>query len=131
MKILTTFAILGFAIGTHAWAAEAWQQEIAIGLGKPGTEMPGGVYRVGLPRTDLEVTLDGVEIKPSLALGSWLAFKPMGDEVTVMGDLVLAEDEISPVLKRLEAGGVEITALHNHLLRASPATMPCLGPAVK
>src|SRR5215216_254431 len=123
MRICTTLAVLSLAFGSSAWAAETWQQEIASGLGKPGTEMPGGIYRVGLPRTDLKVTLDGVEIKPALALGSWLAFKSMGSEVMVMGDLVLTEDEINPVLKRLEDGGVEITALHNHLLRASPATM--------
>jgi hypothetical protein len=123
MRILTTIAVLSLALTGPTLAAEAWQQEIATGLGKPGNEMPGGVYRVGLPRTDLKVTLDGVEIKPSLALGSWLAFRATGNEVTVMGDLVLTEDEVNPVLKRLEAGGVEITALHNHLLRASPATM--------
>jgi hypothetical protein len=74
-------------------------------------------------RADLEVTLDGVTIKLALALGSWLAFKPMGNEIMVMGNLVLTEDEINPVLTRLEQGGVEITALNNHLLRTSPATM--------
>jgi hypothetical protein len=123
MRILTTVAVLSLAFNSPAWAAEVWQQQIASGLGKPGTEMPGGVYRVSLPRTDLEVTLDGVAIKPALALGSWLAFKPMGNEVMVMGDLVLTEAEINPVLTRLEQGGIGITALHNHLLRASPATM--------
>jgi hypothetical protein len=123
MRILTSVAVLGLLVGTPVLAAEEWQQAIASGLGKQGTEMPGGVYRVGLPRTDLEVTLDGVAIKPALALGSWLAFKPMGNEVMVMGDLVLTQEEINPVLTRLEQGGVEITALHNHLLRSSPATM--------
>ena len=123
MRVLSAIVILGFVGGAPAFAAEAWQQEIASGLGKPGTEMPGGVYRVALPRTDLHVTLDGVEIKPALALGSWLAFEPMGNEVMVMGDLVLTADEVNPVLKRLEDGSVEVTALHNHLLRASPATM--------
>ncbi|WP_414468225.1 DUF1259 domain-containing protein [Methylobacterium currus] len=107
-----------------AMAAEPWQQAIASGLGKPGTEMPGGVYRVGLPRTDLKVTLDGVAIKPALALGSWLAFQKVGEnQVMVMGDLVLTEDEVNPVMARLLEGGVEITALHNHLLRASPSTL--------
>jgi hypothetical protein len=123
MRILTTVAVLGLLVGTPALGAEEWQKQIASGLGKPGAEMPGGVYRVGLPRTDLEVTLDGVAIKPALALGSWLAFKSMGNEVMVMGDLVLTEDEINPVLARLEQGGVEITALHNHLLRSAPGTM--------
>jgi Domain of Unknown Function (DUF1259) len=115
--------IIALVLAAPAQAAEPWHQEVASGLGKPGTEMPGGIYRVSLPRTDLNVTLDGVAIKPALALGSWLSFKPMGNEVMVMGDLVLTEEEINPVLTRLEQGGVEITALHNHLLRASPATM--------
>jgi hypothetical protein len=123
MRILTAIAVLGLTVGIPALGAEEWQQQITSGLGKQGTEMLGGVYRVGLPRTDLEVTLDGVAIKPALALGSWLAFKPMGNEVMVMGDLVLTQEEINPVLARLEQGGVEITALHNHLLRSSPATM--------
>src|SRR5436309_358871 len=62
-----------------AMAADStWQQRVGDALGKAGTEMPGGVYRVGLPRTDLHVKLDGVDIKPGLALGSWLAFKEMG-----------------------------------------------------
>ena len=104
MRILTTVAVLGFAFGTPALGADGWQQQIASGLGKQGTDMPGGVYRVGLPRTDLNVTLDGVAIKPALALGSWLAFKPMGNEVMVMGDLVLTEDEINPVLTTAGAG---------------------------
>jgi hypothetical protein len=123
MRISATAAAFILTFAGPVLAGEPWQQEIASGLGKPGTEMPGGVYRVAFPRTDLKVTLDGTEIKPALALGSWLAFQSMGSEVMVMGDLVLTEDEINPVLKALEEGGVEITALHNHLLRASPATM--------
>jgi hypothetical protein len=93
-----------------------------MALGKSGTEMPGGIYRVGLPRSDLHVTLDGVELKPALALGSWLAFSPLGNRTVVMGDLVLTENEIAPVMQRLEEGGIEVTALHNHLLRSHPAT---------
>src|SRR3954447_6316670 len=96
--------------------------KVADALGKSGTEVQGGVYRVGMPRTDLHVTLDGIEIKPTLALGSWLAFKDEGNATLVMGDLVLTEAEISPVMKKLADGGIEITALHNHLLRAQPAT---------
>jgi hypothetical protein len=85
--------------------------------------MPGGIYRVGLPRTDLKVTLDGVELKAGFALGSWLAFETMGDSGMVMGDLVLTMDEVSPVMKKLIEGGIEVTALHNHLLRNQPFTM--------
>ncbi|WP_407184297.1 DUF1259 domain-containing protein [Bradyrhizobium centrosematis] len=80
------------------------------------------VHRYGFPRTDLSVTLDGVTIKPSLALGGWLAFKPVHGGAMVMGDLVLLETEINPVMARMIANGLEITAVHNHLLRASPAT---------
>jgi Domain of Unknown Function (DUF1259) len=109
-------------MGLPAFAADAQWQPVAAALGKTGTEMPGGVYRVGMPRTDLHVTLDGVELKPTLALGSWLAFESMGNTTMVMGDLVLTEDEIEPVMKKLADGGIEITALHNHLLRARPAT---------
>src|SRR3954471_10656465 len=105
-----------------AAAAETDWPKVAAALGKSGSVMPGGVYRVGLPRTDLHVTLDGVEIKPTLALGSWLAFRPEGNDAMVMGDLVLTETEIAPVMTKLAEGGISITALHNHLLRAQPAT---------
>lgn len=101
-------------------AAPDWSQ-VAQALGKTGTELPGGIYRVGLPRSDLHVTLDGIAIQPALALGSWLAFRPMNDRTIVMGDLVLTEDELGPVMAKLAAHGIEITALHNHLLRAQPA----------
>ncbi|MGH6738922.1 MAG: DUF1259 domain-containing protein, partial [Bradyrhizobium sp.] len=103
-------------------AAEADWNKVATALGKSGTEMPGGVYRVGLPRTDLHVSLDGVDLKPTFALGSWLAFRPDGGSTMVMGDLVLTEAEIAPVMTRLAESGIEITALHNHLLRTQPAT---------
>jgi hypothetical protein len=75
-----------------------------------------------VPRTDLQVTVDGVSIKPAFALGGWLAFKPMGAGAMVMGDLVLTGNEINPVMTKLLAGGVGVTAVHNHLLRAQPPT---------
>lgn len=81
-----------------------------------------GAHRYGFPRTDLNVTLDGVAIKPALALGGWVVFKPMGEYAMVMGDLVLLETEINPVMSKLLEAGLDITALHNHLLRAAPAT---------
>jgi hypothetical protein len=92
-------------------------------LGKEGTVQAGGVYRIGLPRSDLKVTLDGVSLKPAFALGGWLAFEPTGAQALVMGDLVLLESEINPVMQRLENSGIEITAVHNHLLRSTPTTM--------
>jgi hypothetical protein len=92
-------------------------------LGKEGSMQPGDVYKVSLPRSDLQVTAGGVRIKPALALGSWVAFKRMGDAAMVMGDLVLTEDEVTPVMTKLQEGGVEQTALHNHVLRESPRVM--------
>jgi hypothetical protein len=106
-----------------ARAAEDWHEAIATGLGKPGVEMPGGVYRVSLPRTDLKVRVDDVQVKPALALGSWLAFKKMGEQVMAMGDLVLLEAEVNPVMSKLTDAGIHITALHNHVLGATPNTM--------
>jgi Domain of Unknown Function (DUF1259) len=82
----------------------------------------GEVHRYGFPRSDLSVTLDGVAIKPGFALGGWVALKPAHGGAMVMGDLVLLESEINPVMTALIHNGLEITAVHNHLLRANPAT---------
>jgi hypothetical protein len=120
-KIAAIGLIVGLSAGANA-ADETWSK-VGEALGKSGTEMPGGVYRVGLPRTDLKVTLDGVDIKPGFALGGWLAFQKMGSDSMVMGDLVLTGEEVNPVMARLLAGGVEVTAVHNHLLRNQPFTM--------
>ena len=92
-------------------------------LGKAGSMQPGDVYKVSFPRSDLKVTAAGVELKPALALGTWVAFKRTGDMTLVMGDLVLIESEVTPVLTSLEKGGVEATALHNHVLNESPRVM--------
>lgn len=119
-------ATIAFAatVATAASAADPeWMKSVGEALGKSGSAMPGGVYRVGLARSDLKVTLDGVEIKPALALGSWLAFRKMGNQGMVMGDLVLLASEVTPVMTKLEQSGIEITALHNHLLRNEPFTM--------
>jgi hypothetical protein len=98
-----------------------WAKVDAV-LGRQGSEQPGGIHRYGFPRSDLKVTLDQVAIKPALALGGWLAFEPTGEQAMVMGDLVLTEEEVNPVMARLAAGGIEVTGIHNHLLRASPPT---------
>ncbi|HVY58321.1 MAG TPA: DUF1259 domain-containing protein [Xanthobacteraceae bacterium] len=123
VSLLPAFWLAGAATAT---AADNWEQQVAQNLGKSGSEMPGGVYRVGLPRTDLHVTLDGVALEPGFALGSWLAFAPLGpsaDQVMAMGDLVLTDEEVNPVVSKLTAAGIDITAIHNHLLCSSPNTM--------
>jgi hypothetical protein len=123
LKQLALVALLAGAPGVAFAADDGWQAKVGAALGKTGSAAPGGIYRVGLPRTDLKVTLDGVELKAGFALGSWLAFEKMGEEGMVMGDLVLTMDEVNPVMTKLAAGGIEITALHNHLLRNQPFTM--------
>ena len=116
--VLTAAAFAG-----PVFAADQDWQKVGQALGKSGSVQPGGVYKVGLPRTDLKVSLDGVALKPVFALGGWLAFEPMGGQAMVMGDLVLTQDEVNPVMKKFEQEGIEITALHNHLLRAEPMTL--------
>lgn len=96
---------------------------ISAALGRPGISMPGGVYRVNLPRTDLEVTLDGVRLRPGLALGSYAAFEPLSGKTLVVGDLCLLEREIEPVMTQLQKDGIEVTALHNHLRNETPHVM--------
>lgn len=121
-SVLVSGFLLTAAIGLASPAIAADWSAVANALGKSGTEGAGGAYRVGFPRTDLNVTLDGITLKPTLALGAWVAFLPMGAKDMVMGDLVLTEDEVGPVMKKLSEGGIEISALHNHLFHASPAT---------
>jgi len=100
-----------------------WKQ-VDAGLGKSGALQPDGAYKVGMPRSDLHVTIGGVAVKPALALGSWVAFKQVTDsEAMLMGDLVLLEREVGPVLGKLQDGGIEQTALHNHVLHESPRVM--------
>ena len=111
--------LLALALCASASAAEIDWSKVDQALAKKGSDQPGGVHKYGLPRSDLKVTVDGVAIKPALALGSWLAFQPTADGAMFMGDLVLTDTEISPVMQRLIEGGVEITAVHNHLLRTS------------
>lgn len=91
-------------------------------IGRSG-ELKGDVYKIGLPRTDLKVSADGEPIKPGLALGSWMAFKRTGNHAMVMGDLVLLESELTAVLSKLEDGGIEISAIHNHILNEQPRVM--------
>jgi Domain of Unknown Function (DUF1259) len=121
--LLTKISIVAalLTVGTAAYAQDADWQKVDDALGrKPAVS--GDVHRYGFPRGDLSVTLDGVTIKPALALGGWVAFKPMHGEAMVMGDLVLLESEVNPVMLKMIEGGLDITAVHNHLLRASPAT---------
>src|SRR5438067_1766730 len=122
MRQILTIAAASLALHIAPASAAVDWTNVDQALGKTGTDQPGEVHKYGLPRSDLRVTVDGVSIAPALALGGWLAFKPMGAEAMVMGDVVLTEQEINPVLTRLLTDGITVTAIHNHLLRAQPAT---------
>ena len=114
----------GSAVAQQATGAGGDWTAVDEVLGRKGTAQPGDVMRYGFPRADLQVTANGVQLRPSLALGSWLAFKRIGGgRAMMMGDLVLTEDEVAPVMHALQEGGVEQTALHNHVLGESPRVM--------
>src|SRR5438093_10614373 len=114
-------SIVALTIATVATAQEIDWKKVDSALGKIGA-VSGEVHRYAFPRSDLQVTVDGVAIRPALALGGWVAFMPMRGEAMVMGDVVLLETEINPVMAKLIEGGIDITAVHNHLLRAIPET---------
>lgn len=114
------------SVAGSAAVAQADWAPVDRAMGRPGTTQPGEVHRYSFPRTDLRVTAGGITIEPALALGSWVAFRRLdggGGKAMAMGDLVLLESEVTPVLTRLQAMGVAPTALHNHLQRESPHVM--------
>jgi Domain of Unknown Function (DUF1259) len=120
MRAIQVFAICAMAtMGTTASAQEIDWNKVDEALGRTAA-VSGDVHRYGFPRSDLQVTLDGVTIRPSLALGGWIAFKPMHGGAMVMGDLVLLEAEVNPVMAKLIENGLEVTAVHNHILRSTP-----------
>ncbi len=96
-----------------------WTQ-VEQALGRTGTPNPGDVMKFSFPRTDLKIVVAGITLKPALALGSWVAFERIADHAMVMGDIVLLESEVAPVMGSLQQNGIEQTALHNHLLGESP-----------
>ena len=110
------------AVAQTAPAASDWKA-VEQALGRPGQVQGDGACKFGLPRGDLKVVVDGQEVKPTLALGSWVAFSSPGPDAMLMGDLVLSENEVSPVMLALEENGLEVTALHNHVLHETPRVM--------
>src|ERR687884_1932145 len=122
MRVVPIIALCAVAFfGGAANAQEIDWKRVDEALGRTAA-VSGDVHRYGFPRSDLQVTLDGVTIRPAFALGGWAAFKPMHGGAMVMGDLVLLETEINPVMTKLIENGLEITAVHNHVLRGNPAT---------
>jgi hypothetical protein len=122
MRTIYVLAICAMtAVGTTARAQEVDWKKVDEALGRSAA-VTSDVHRYGFPRTDLNVTLEGVTLKPAFALGGWVAFKPMHGDAMMMGDLVLLETEIKPVMTKAIENGLEITAVHNHLLRGNPAS---------
>lgn len=132
--IIVATLLVQFPTPAQQGTANDWDT-VAKAIGKVGTMQSGDVYKIGFPRSDLHVSARGVQIKAAFALGSWVAFKKMEGATIVMGDLVLLEDEVPLVMTRLQQGGVEQTALHNHVLGESPRIMymhiSAMGDGVK
>lgn len=124
VRALALLAVLSaHPSAARAQGATPWSP-VEQALGRTGLAQPGGVMKFAFPRRDLHVSVGSVAVRPALALGGWVAFKDMaGGQAMAMGDLVLTEDEIEPVISALQHGGVEQTALHNHLLGAVPNVM--------
>lgn len=113
-------SIMLLLVGTLAAYGQSgpWS-DVESTLGKKGMEQ-GGIYKVAFPRTDLKVTKAGVPVAAGVALTSWMGFMKNKNQVMVMGDMVLLESEVQPAMTALFASGIELTALHNHLLGTSP-----------
>jgi hypothetical protein len=119
---LTIIAAMMMTTAAYGQPAAEWAA-VEQALGFKGAEQPGDVFRVGMPRSDLKVTVQGVPVRGGFALGSYAAFRKMGTEAMVMGDLVLLDEEVSKVMRRLLERGFRVTGLHNHLNEMAPHVM--------
>jgi Domain of Unknown Function (DUF1259) len=119
---LSAAVVLATVIGAHAQTESEWTG-VEQALGVKGAVQPGGVFRVAMPRTDLKVTVQGVAVRPGFALGSYAAFRKMGQTAMVMGDLVLLDEEVPMVMSGLLERGLRVTAVHNHLNEMAPHVM--------
>src|SRR2546426_5314026 len=115
--------VASVAAPVTARAADPDWKMVEQALGKSGQLQSGDVFRIGMPRTDLAVTVKGVPVKAGVALGSYAAVKQIGDRAMVMGDLVLLDQEMPAGMCGLFSGGLEVTAVHNHLNEMSPHVM--------
>jgi hypothetical protein len=111
-------ALLGVSLAASA-AGPDWSAVDKV-FGVSGKDLAGGVHRFGWPRSDLKVRVGDVAVEPGLALGSWGGFLEVGAEAMVMGDLVLSDTEVTPVVSALLENGLKVTAIHNHLLNEQP-----------
>lgn len=119
---LATFSsALALLLAAQSASSEAPWDAVDKALGQTGKSLPGDVHRYGWPRRDLEVTMGDVRVEPALALGSWAGFKTVAEgHAMAMGDLALLASEVNPVIRALQAGGVDVLAVHNHLSGETP-----------
>jgi hypothetical protein len=120
IRVVVLTLLCSFAVAQTP--AADWK-DVETAMGRSGQVQPGEVLRFGMPRKDMHIVLSGVEVKPALALGSWVAFKRDGNQAMAMGDMVLAEDEVGPVMMKLQEGGIQESAVHNHLIGETPRVM--------
>ena len=120
LRCLTAFCVLLLPFLVRAQGVTT--APIDQALGRSG-QKTGEVYKLSFPRSDLHVSVHGLAIKPGLALGSWAAFLGTDDQAMVMGDLVLLEGEVNPVVAKLRSSGFEISAVHNHLMEETPRVL--------
>src|ERR1044071_2527136 len=119
MKVLIASVVVPFVASVALGQQAVDWKAVGAAMGRPSVVQPGDVHRFNFPRSDMHVAAAGVPIKPAFALGGWVAMKAVSDGVMAMGDLVLADDEMNNVISKLQAGGVEQTAMHHHLMRES------------
>jgi hypothetical protein len=121
--VATTIVLIPFRAFTQQAQTPAEWKPLEAALGRSGKVQPDGAFKFGMPRKDLKVTVGDVQIKPGFALGAWAAFSSSGDDAMIMGDMVLTEDEVPPVIAKLQQEGIEVTAIHNHLQHEVPRVM--------
>jgi hypothetical protein len=122
-RFVLVTVLVGIGLPAPGGAQAVDWKAVEAAIGRPAVTQPGEVYRFNFPRSDLRVTVGEVTVRPALALGGWAAFKAHGGAAVARGDLVLADDEVAPVVSRLQQGGVEQTAIHHHLLHESPRVL--------
>jgi hypothetical protein len=125
MRVRLFFILLALSLAMTQVTAQQKTNWKAVddAMGRAGQDQPDGAHKFSMPRSDLNVTVDGVKLKAGFALGSWADFVNMGNHADVMGDLVLTESEVGPVMQKLLDSGIEVSALHNHLLNETPRVM--------
>jgi hypothetical protein len=122
IKILSMFMLFAFVLPGAGPALSAGFSEVEKILGVSG-QTQEGVTVFGFPRQDLKIKISGDSVPIGLGFGSWTAWKERGGEAMVMGDLVLLQEEINPVISALAEANFSVTALHNHFLGENPRMM--------